>query len=502
MGTSLQSIESGQHSAFAASIQRASALVSRPAQWRTYVIVLLVADAACILVAFFLAGWVRFSLPLPFFNLDAKPAVPSLTLVGLVIIPFWLTIFAIQGLYKRRNLLGGLQEYSLLFRATAIGMLAIVILGFLRPIPLPARGWVALAWVFSVVVLTLSRFTLRRTIYYLRSKGFFLSPAMILGGNAEAKSLAEQLVHWHRSGLAVTGFVTNRYQPGEHVAEGLPALGDLNDLDALVNRYDIEELVIATSALDQDEILTVFKHYGMRRDVNLRLSSGLFEVVTTGLEVKELASVPLVRVSQARLSELDSLLKTGLDLIVASLLLVLTAPLLLLIAVAIKLDSPGPIIYRRRVVGLNGREFDGFKFRTMSTDADLVFVDQPDLEAEFLEAFKLKDDPRVTELGKILRKYSLDELPQLLNVMRREMSMVGPRMIAPEEVAKYEQWDMNLLTVLPGITGLWQVSGRSDLSYADRVQLDMRYIRNWSIWLDLHILMRTVSVVLSAKGAY
>ena len=153
-------------------------------------------------------------------------------------------------------------------------------------------------------------------------------------------------------------------------------------------------------------------------------------------------------------------------------------------------------------MGVNGKQFDAYKFRTMVTNGTEILADSLDLRAELAENHKLKDDPRITQLGRLLRRFSLDELPQVFNVLMREMSLVGPRMISPAEMNKYDQWGINLLTVNPGITGLWQVSGRSDVSYKDRVRMDMHYIRNWSLWLDLQLLMQTIPAVLRARGAY
>jgi lipopolysaccharide/colanic/teichoic acid biosynthesis glycosyltransferase len=173
-----------------------------------------------------------------------------------------------------------------------------------------------------------------------------------------------------------------------------------------------------------------------------------------------------------------------MDYVLTLPIVLVAMPFFALIALLIKLDSPGPVIYRRRVVGVNGREFDAFKFRTMRTDGDALLNADPELMKEYLSNFKIKNDPRVTRLGSFLRKTSIDELPQLFNVLRNEMSLVGPRMICPQELSKYNQWDMNLLTVKPGITGFWQVHGRSDVSYEERVRMDMLYIRNWTIWMD------------------
>lgn len=501
MGSSVQYLDSKIGDVKDVTRQHVASLPT-PVQWAVYRLSLVANDIAFSLIAFALAAWIRFNVPLPIFNLDANPTIPPLAVIVFGFVPLWLFIFAMHGLYQKNTLLGGTQEYSSVFQATGIGMLTIVIFGFIQPVFSPARGWVLLAWIFATFFVIIGRFSLRRVVYFLRRSGYFLSPTLIIGQNAEALSLAEQLLVWHTSGLAVRGFVATDQNAGEPVAGELPVLGEFEHLDELVERLQVGELILATSALSQEQILSVFKRYGVSSNVNMRLSSGLFEVITTGLELKEVASVPLMRINQARLTGLDWLLKSALDISLAMVAILVSLPFMAAIAVAIRLDSPGKVIYRRRVMGLNGVQFDAYKFRTMHHNGDEMLAERPGMRSTYEESFKLKDDPRVTRVGRLLRKHSLDELPQFFNVLRREMSVVGPRMITPDELAKYEQWDINLLTVPPGITGLWQVSGRSDLPYAERVQLDMRYIRNWSIWLDLHILMRTIQVVIRGEGAY
>jgi len=232
------------------------------------------------------------------------------------------------------------------------------------------------------------------------------------------------------------------------------------------------------------------------------MSSGLYEILTTGLSVNEFAYVPLVYVNKVRLTGTDHILKLVLDYLLALAGILILSPILAIVAILVKLGSPGPLIHKRLVMGLNGKQFHAYKFRTMVVNGNEVLDLHPDLKEELARNHKLKNDPRITRVGAFLRRLSLDELPQLFNVLRREMSLVGPRMISPEEVAMYKQFDMNLLTVLPGITGVWQVSGRSDVSYEERVRLDMYYIRNWSIWLDLQILFQTIPAVLKSRGAY
>ncbi|GJM43105.1 MAG: hypothetical protein DHS20C20_33870 [Ardenticatenaceae bacterium] len=195
-------------------------------------------------------------------------------------------------------------------------------------------------------------------------------------------------------------------------------------------------------------------------------------------------------------------MKLALDYALAIPGLLLIAPLFLLLALMVKMDSPGPIFHRRRVLGKDGRVFDAFKFRTMYVNGDEILARYPKLRQELNKNYKLKCDPRVTRVGTFLRKFSLDELPQLLNVLARDMSLIGPRIIAPDEINKYGQYGHTLVQVMPGLTGLWQVSGRSNTTYDERVALDMHYIATWSVWLDIKILLRTIPAVLKGDGAY
>jgi lipopolysaccharide/colanic/teichoic acid biosynthesis glycosyltransferase len=201
-------------------------------------------------------------------------------------------------------------------------------------------------------------------------------------------------------------------------------------------------------------------------------------------------------------SALENLARRCLDISIAAAGLVVASPLLGMAALAIRLEDGGPVIYRRRVLGLGGSEFDAFKLRTMRTDAHRLLEEDGRLRREYAVGFKLKQDPRVTPVGRFLRRSSIDELPQLVNVLRGQMTLVGPRMVHPPELASFGDLGAEILKVKPGLTGLWQVSGRQDLSFADHLELDRRYLRTRSLWLDVRILLRTVPAVLGAKGAY
>jgi exopolysaccharide biosynthesis polyprenyl glycosylphosphotransferase len=477
--------------------------VPRHWQWRLLTVGLVIMDFLMIGFGFRIAYWTRFELNIGVFRLDVVPDFAFYQRLVFFVMPIWLIVFGFMGAYNRQNLLAGTQEYSLVFNATATGMIILMAGGFFEPTFIFARGWLVVAWASAMVFAIGGRFIIRRVVSFLRQKGYFVSLAMIVGANNEGISLADQLMNWKKSGLHIVGFVDKKMPVGTSIHKNLKVLGLADQLDDLITKFHIEELILASSAYSsRDALVEIFMRYGVKSGVNVRMSSGLYEIITTGLNVKEFAYVPLVGVEPVRLRGVDHFLKSILDYSLTLPGVILLSPLLLVIAIAIKLDSSGPVLHLRKVMGVNGKQFYAYKFRTMVVNGDEILENYPDLKKELGQNHKLKDDPRVTRVGKFLRKWSLDELPQMFNVLKREMSWVGPRMISPEETEKYTKWEMNLLTVRPGITGLWQVSGRSDVTYDERVRLDMYYIRNWSIWLDMQLLFQTIPAVLNKRGAY
>jgi exopolysaccharide biosynthesis polyprenyl glycosylphosphotransferase len=484
-------------------IQSPAKRISPKLQWAMYITALILNDAFILILSLQVSYVIRFLLNLPIFNLAITPLPTYYTHLIFILVPIWLIIFAGVGLYQKPNLLGGTTEYALVFKGTSIGLFLIIVAGFLDPTFVVARGWAITAWGSSFLLTSLGRFILRRVVYSLRLRGYFNTRALIVGANDEGLSLAKQLVEWPTSGMTLIGFVDKKLPTGTILPDGLPVLGSLDHLDKVIQSYEVEELILATSSIStRDKMLDIFQRYGTSGQVNLRLSSGLYEIITTGLTVSEVAYVPLVYVNKVRLTGTDRLIKLALDYGLTIPALLVLWPLFLVIALIVKLDSPGPAFHRRQVMGVNGQRFCALKFRTMYEDGDKLLESDQNLKATLEQKGKLKNDPRVTRVGHFLRKYSLDELPQLINVLFHEMSLVGPRMISPQEMAHYQRWGINLLTVKPGITGLWQVSGRSDISYEERVRLDMHYIRNWSIWLDIQLLIRTIPAVIKSRGAY
>jgi|FLYN01.1.fsa_nt_gi exopolysaccharide biosynthesis polyprenyl glycosylphosphotransferase len=470
-------------------------------------VVLMMLDAGTVGLAFLLAYHIRFlSIFAGIFDPRGATDAPFYSLYVYLLIPLWIVLFAMFRLYDPSVLFGGLQEYMSVFNACTAGIMLLVLVSFLDTKLQIARGWLLLAWLLTIFLVMLERFTFRRVIYGLRSKGRFMTPTYIVGANSEGVAIAEQLASVPMAGINIIGFLDDHRSVGAEVLPGLIVHGPTSRAEELVERFGIERLIVATSGVQRENLLDLFRRFVNSETVSVWMSSGMYEILTTGVRMQDVGSVPLVSVNRVRLTGANVVMKALLDYFGALVLLVVLSPLFLAIIIMMKRTDPGPIIYRRRVVGVGGKEFDAFKFRTMVVNSQQVLEElmarDPEARAEYQQYYKLKNDPRITRIGHFLRKTSLDELPQLINVLRGEMSLVGPRMITMEEVQRYGQWGLNLHTVKPGITGLWQTSGRSELTYEERVRLDMRYIRNYSIWLDVQILLQTIPAVILSKGAY
>ena len=463
-------------------------------------IALVVTDAVALTLAFSCAYWIRFDLQLTLAP-EVIPGDSAYAKLATLLIPVWLLMFVVYNLYDRHARLGGTQESSRIFNAcTAAGML-VVVGTFVVPPFVISRMWLIAAWLLSFVFVASSRFAARRVVYGLRVRGYLLPPALIVGTNSEAASLATFLRDQRGSGVRTVGFLEAGRDDGPSPRPS-PVLGRVDDIQAIVKAHEIEEVIVAITALNREELLRLCE--GLEPlPVQLRISSGLYELLTTRVEVKALGTVPLMSVHKVRLDRAEVIIKTVLDAVITACVLLLVSPVLCAVALAVKIDSRGPVLYRRRVLGVSGRQFDAFKFRTMYVNGHDVLTRHPQAAAELRATHKIKDDPRVTRTGRWLRRFSLDELPQMLNVLLGQMSLVGPRMITAAEAGQYGEQRMNLLTVKPGITGLWQVSGRSDLSYDERVRMDLYYVRNYSVWLDLQILfVHTLPAIIRGRGAY
>ena len=315
----------------------------------------------------------------------------------------------------------------------------------------------------------------------------------------------EHLLHLYRtlgsgrSGIEyeLLGVVTS----DEETDLPLPRLGSAESLRAVLAEQPVDELIVTDSDFDERELLELVDQ-AHRSGVRIRIAPRTTELLTKHADYVPGQGMPLFEIRQPVLVGLDWAVKRAFDVVVSLVVLVVGLPFWLAIAAAVKLTSRGPVLYSDRRVGLGEQEFGMLKFRTMYADAAELQAELEDANEAPGALFKIRDDPRVTRVGRFLRRFSLDEIPNLVNVLRGEMSLVGPRPLPTRDFSLLEEWHLKRYLVLPGMTGLWQISGRSNLSFDDLVRLDFYYLDNWSIWLDITILARTIPAVISQRGAY
>src|SRR5882762_747083 len=330
----------------------------------------------------------------------------------------------------------------------------------------------------------------------LRAAGY-RRRAVLVGTGKHIGDLAHALGDAPHSPIEVVGFLSPNALP----ANGLQALGTLDDLQEVLGSQRIDELIIADPDFPQVDAVELIDQCH-QRGVRVRLAPSTMEILIHRAEFVPGQSVPLFELGPPVFEGVDFALKRTFDIIGATLLLIVLSPLLLTILLAVRLSSRGPAFFRSARRGIGQRPFACLKFRTMHTNAEEIQADLEDLNEASGALFKIRRDPRLTRVGRVLRRFSLDELPQLVNVLRGEMSLVGPRPLPQRDYERLEDWHRKRYLVLPGITGLWQVSGRSELDFDDLVRLDFLYLERWSIMLDLSILLKTIPAVLSRRGAF
>jgi exopolysaccharide biosynthesis polyprenyl glycosylphosphotransferase len=452
-------------------------------------------DAMAVSGSFFLASTIRFEI------LTGAPARGTdYTTVTLLATPLWLVLFWLYGLYEPRQVLSPVNEFKQVFHAVVAGTVWLFLVDSAFNLNL-ARGWALLVMATSFIVVGGERFAVRKALHFLRRRGGDPTRTIVLGANHEARTVARMLEREAWLGYQVVGFVDDNRPPGEEVWDGRAVLGTTDELHDLITEQRAALILVAATAFDAQRLNRLFWEL-QDVDVDLQITSGTIDLLASRVSVQSVAGVPLLYVKRTGMDRTQRALKRTIDVLGAGIGLVLLSPLLAGIALWIKRDSEGGVFFKQIRVGRDGRHFVCWKFRTMVKDAEERRAElEPMSEGPGL-LFKLKDDPRVTRAGRVLRRYSLDELPQLWNVLRGEMSLVGPRPALPSEVEQYDDWVRNRLRVKPGMTGLWQVSGRTETTFADYVRYDLFYIQNWSLSLDLWILWRTFRAVMSAEGAH
>lgn len=426
------------------------------------------------------------------------PYVLPYLLVSMVLPGVWCCAVALNRAYEPRMLGVGSEEFRRIVQ-TGVALVAGTAIGSYVTKTDVARGYVVLALPLVTLFTLVFRYALRRSLHRRRAAGACMRKVVAAGHESSIEELIRLFRRERHHGMDVVAACLPGGHVGRRVAD-VPVAGDLTDVPIVVEQYDADTVAVLACPEMDGQALRRLAWRLERTRTELVVAPALMDVAGPRTMIRPIAGMPLLHVDHPELAGVRQLVKNVFDRLVAAALLVLLAPALAGLAVAVRLTSPGPALFRQTRVGRDGRLFTIVKFRTMRRGSEQQKVTLVSDRDGLL--FKLRNDPRVTPLGSLMRRHSLDELPQLLNVVRGHMSLVGPRPPLPEEVARYGDDVRRRLLVRPGLTGLWQVSGRSDLSWEESVRLDLRYVENWSLTLDLQILWKTWSAVARGQGAY
>jgi exopolysaccharide biosynthesis polyprenyl glycosylphosphotransferase len=450
------------------------------------------ADCACALAAGLLAAGLRFA---------SKGYVPDTYLSCTALLPgLWWAAVSLAGGYDTRFVGLGSDEFRRILNAAVSLTAAMVLLSYVTKLDL-ARGYMAIALPSATALDLTVRYVLRKKLHRLRKRGLCTRRVIAVGHTQAVADLVTTLRRDSYHGLSVVAACVADPAQGGEVA-GVPLAGELGCVSAAVSQFGADSVAVLSCPEMDGARLRELAWELEKTGTDLCVAPALLDVAGPRTTIRPVAGLPLLHVDHPELAGGRQVVKAAFDKVTALLALILLAPVLVAIAVAIRLTDRSPAFYQQARVGRDGRCFTLYKFRTMVVGADQQKAQLAALNQADGELFKIREDPRVTRIGAWLRHWSFDELPQLFNVLRGDMSLVGPRPALPEEAARYACHVRRRLVVKPGITGLWQVSGRSDLPWDEAVRLDIRYVENWSFALDLQILWKTGSAVIRGSGAY
>jgi exopolysaccharide biosynthesis polyprenyl glycosylphosphotransferase len=475
---------------------RGEGTTARRAWQSSYVRRTIVLDLACALVAAVLAHalWSEWN----------DPGAADAPMWEMAVLPLlWLPAMLVARTYEKRFLWVGVEEYRRVLSAAVALLAALGFLSLALDMRL-ARGFIVLALPCVTVFTLLQRFAHRHWLYAQRRRGRYQQTTLLVGHRRAVADLDEQLQRATDKGYRVIGccLPSDQHSTMTDAFHGLPVLGGVDEVAAVVTRFEVDTVAVLPS---QDLDGAVLRNLGWQLEetsAELLVAPALTAVVGPRVHIRPVAGLPLLHMERPELTGLRRFTKECFDRTAAFLGLLFLCPALLAIAAAVRVTSPGPVFFRQERVGHRGKPFEMVKFRSMVPGAHAMVADLEDGSDGNGVLFKKRDDPRVTRVGGVLRRYSLDELPQLINVVRGEMSLVGPRPPLATETEAYGVDMRRRFLVKPGLTGLWQVSGRSDLSWDESVRTDVQYVENWSLAFDFMILAKTVKAVARGSGAY
>jgi exopolysaccharide biosynthesis polyprenyl glycosylphosphotransferase len=470
-------------------------------------VVAVLLDLASIWAAFWLAYQVRYGLEVGGLVLDNwrqdfstfAPAAWAAVLILLVVFPS-------RGVYSVRARKSLLDDARNVFGGYAMVMAGVILFAFFTSFS-PSRLVFVYVMIFGIIFMLGHRALASIARTRLHRSGIAVDRVLIVGDGENARRLMQSMLGQAGWGYRLVGYVADTAD-GDRINVGTergvltcPRLGKSDDVGDLVKRYSVDEVVIIGNGRSTEQVSRIVDQC-RESVVQFRIVPDLLQISMDRVDISEINGIPTIGVRDASIKGWNAFLKRLMDILISGTGLFFLAIPMGIVAVMIKRDSDGPVFYTQTRVGQYGKPFTMIKFRCMVTNADQMWTELVQTVGGDGRIFKDPNDPRLTKIGKYLRKLSLDELPQLINVLRGDMSIVGPRPPLPKEVAVYEDWHKQRLLVRPGLTGLWQVNGRSDLSFDEMIRLDLYYAENWSPWLDTKILLRTVPAVLLGRGAY
>jgi exopolysaccharide biosynthesis polyprenyl glycosylphosphotransferase len=421
----------------------------------------------------------------------------------IILTPYWLAALWIFGLYREpaRSISGmSLQDmFDGLTAVTTASWLLLMVLVFVEGTTAPVAYLIAF-WAIVVMLAPAMRWLLRRALWREAS---FTERVLIVGAGDVGHVLAEKLGKHPEYHVDLLGFLDDG-EPRQNGAEGngtLPMLGRLADLERVIVRKRVDRVIVSFTRNRHSDVLHVVRLCG-DHGVRVNVVPRLFEVVSSRAQVDDVEGIPLLDIGHVELGRFNMAVKRLFDLVIGGLLFILVLPLLAVLALLVTIDSPGPVFFRQERMGRKGETFRIYKFRSMKVGAETMRVDLAEQNEYSGPMFKMKEDPRVTRVGSWLRRWSLDELPQVLNVLKGDMSLVGPRPLWVDEAKQCRGWTQKRLDITPGITGLWQVTGRNDIPFDEMVKLDYMYVTGWSLSWDVKLLLQTLPAVLEKRGAY
>jgi exopolysaccharide biosynthesis polyprenyl glycosylphosphotransferase len=459
-------------------------------------------DAVLVNLGFALAYWTRYQLQWPW-PVAAENRIPYGTYVPMeaILTILLLIVYGMQQLYTPQRGRSWIDESFALLNGTATGVMLMIVLTYFLPDLSYSRGLLPLAAMTMLVLLVVSRVAKSVIMSRMRRKGIGIKHVLIVGAGEVGRTVMRTVVARPELGYRLVGFVDDDPNKGQTDLGRIKALGSLDNLPTVISVLTIDMVIVTLPWMYQRKILRIVRQCE-RHSVQVYIVPDLLQITINQVGIETLGEVPMIGLREEAISQEWRVVKRIIDILGASAALIAGAPFALLVALLIKLDSQGPVIFRQIRLGEREKPFSCYKFRTMRQNAEdekAALIKETNSDKRL---FKMKDDPRITPLGRLLRKYRIDEYPQFFNVLRGDMSIVGPRPPVPSEVEHYLEWHRHKLDVPAGITGLAQVSGGSDLSFDEWALLDTWYAENWTFLLDLKIMLKTIGVILIGRGAY